>query len=260
MSKALHAFVLVVGLGLLLSVAAFSAPNPTQSSSDRKPVIYTYVSLFGVPRANWGEYEKAEEKSAKNMQALANDGTLVAWGDAAVEVHEGNDAPNYVAWFASTSVAGIMKALESTRTNAPPSSAINYTMHADELTMSRTYNMKAGAPAAKYLLVQNWKVKEGHGDDWRELFDKHRKADLDAMVNDGTLNGYSVEEDLIHTGTPGYMSLVVEFPNAESIDKYYAGIDQLHDKDPLFGVAFSAANEGAEHRDHLLRVISSGHK
>jgi hypothetical protein len=260
MNKALHTFVLVFVLGLLASVTALSAPNPPQSSSDRKPVVYTYVSLFGVPRANWGDYEKGVGKASKNSQNLVNDGTLLGWGDGAVEVHEGNDAPNYVAWLTSSSVAGIMKALDSVRMNAPPSAAINYTMHADELSMSHVYNSKPGAPAAKFMLVQTWKVKAGQGDDWNELFNKHRKADLDAMVDNGTLVGYSVEEDLIHTGPPGFESMVLEFPNAESIDKYYASIDQLHDKDPLFGVAFASILEPGEHRDHLLRVLGSGHK
>jgi len=260
MSKALHTLALAVGLGLLASMTAVSAPNPPQSMSDKKPAIYTYVSLFGVPRANWTEYEKAGEKGGKNSQSLVNDGTLLSWGDAAVEVHEGNDAPNYVSWLSSSSVAGIMKALDSVRTNAPPTSSINYTMHADELSVSHVYNYKAGAPAAKFLLVQSWKIKPGHGDDWNELFNKHRKADLDALVDSGTLVGYSVEEDLIHTGAPGFESMVLEFPNADSIDKYYASIDQLHDKDPLFGVAFVGIQESAEHRDHLMRVLASGHK
>jgi len=254
---------ILLGLALCLFAAATAIsapkPQPPQSMPEKQPAIYTYVSLFGVPRANWGEYEKSEEKSNKNFQSLVTDGTLVSWGSAAVEVHEGNDAPNYVSWFSSTSIAGILKALESVRTNAPPAANINYTMHADELTMSRNYNMKGGA-AAKYLVVQNWKVKMGHGDDMDELFNKHRKAGLDAMVADGTINGYSMEEDLIHTGPPGFVSLVVEFPNAESIDKFYASIDSLHEKDPLFGVAFSGVQEPSEHRDHLLRVINSGHK
>jgi hypothetical protein len=52
----------------------------------------------------------------------------------------------------------------------------------------------------------------------------------------------------------------VEFPNAEAMDKFYGQIVTMQDKNPLFGIAFSSATEGSEHRDHLLRILDSGHK
>jgi hypothetical protein len=260
--KALHAVALVLGLAVVFTLSAFSTPSkPQQGGSDMKqPRLYTYVSFFGVPRANWTEYEKSNEKADKLNQNLINDGTLLAWGEGAMEVHEGNDAPNYVSWFVSNSVGGLMKALDSTRTGAPVTSSINYTTHFDEINQTRAYNFKMGGPSAKYLLVQDWHVKGGHSDDWDELFSKHRKAGLDAMVNDGTLCGYSVEESLIHTSEPGYISLILQFPNGESIDKFYASIDTMHEKDPLFGEVFTQIQEPAHHRDHLVRVLTSGHK
>lgn len=259
--RVLFKVALILSLGCIVTVNAISAPKPKpqESAPAKQPVIYTYVSFFGVPRANWAEYEKVTDKGMKSMQSLVTDGTLVSWGEGALEVHEGNDAPNYVSWFSATSIAGIMKALDSVRTSAAPSSSINYTTHFDELTESRNYSTKSGG-SPKYLIVQDWKVKPGHGDEMDELFNKHRKGDLDTMVADGTLAGYSLEEDLIHTGPPGEITLVVEFPSADSIDKFYAHIDSLHEKDPLFGVAFMAAQETSEHRDHLVRVLSSGHK
>ena len=157
------------------------------------------------------------------------------------------------------SVAGLMKALAAVRASAPPSGEINYTMHADEIQMSTNYNGKSGA-SGKYLLVQEWKPKAGRGDEMEELFNKHRKPDLDALVADGTITNYSWGTDLIHTDSPGTVSLAVEFPNAEAMDKFYAQIETIHDKDPLFGLAFSSSTEGSEHRDHLLRILDSGHK
>jgi hypothetical protein len=157
-SKVVRAVALVFGLAVLFTFSAFSTPSkPQQGGSDvKQPRIYTYVSFFGVPRANWAEYEKSGEKANKLNENLVNDGTLLAWGDGAFEVHEGNDAPNYVSWFVSNSVAGLMKALDSIRTSAPPTSSINYTMHADEISQTRAYNFKMGGPSAKYLLVQDW--------------------------------------------------------------------------------------------------------
>jgi hypothetical protein len=65
---------------------------------------------------------------------------------------------------------------------------------------------------------------------------------------------------LIHTDAPGLFSLAVEFPSAEAMDKFYSQIETMTDKEPLFGIAFSSATDGSEHRDHLLRILDSGHK
>lgn len=254
------ALTLFLGLALAIGALARPAPAPQESHSMKQPTIYTYISLFGVPRANWAQYEAADKNSAKIMAGLVADGTLISWGNGALEVHEGLNAPTHVSWFSSMSVAGLMKALAAVRAGAPPSGEINYTMHADEIQMSTNYNAKPGAAAGKYLLVQEWKPKAGHGDEMTELFNKHRKPDLDALVADGTITSYSWGTDLIHTDTPGTVSLAVEFPSAEAMDKFYGQIVTMQDKNPLFGVAFSSVTEGAEHRDHLLRILDSGHK
>ncbi|HEY4740742.1 MAG TPA: hypothetical protein VIH76_09125 [Candidatus Acidoferrales bacterium] len=253
------ALTLVLGLALAIGALARPAPAPQESHPMKQPVIYTYISLFGVPRANWTQFEAANKNALKINEGLVADGSLISWGDGALEVHEGPNAPTHVSWFSSMSVAGLMKALAAIRAGAPPSGEINYTMHADEIQMSTNYNGKPGAPG-KYLLVHEWKPKAGHGDEMTELFNKHRKPDLDALVADGTINSYSWGTDLIHTDTPGTVSLAVEFPNAEAMDKFYGQITTMQEKNPLFGIAFSSATEGSDHRDHLLRIIDSGHK
>ncbi len=43
-----------------MSMFAFSAPaaRAQQAEAPKQPVVYTYVSFFGVPRAQWAAYEK----------------------------------------------------------------------------------------------------------------------------------------------------------------------------------------------------------
>jgi hypothetical protein len=257
----LHRAALMLILGLALAAGTMAGPRPApQSQSMKQPTIYTYVSFFGVPRANWTQFEDADKKSEKIMSGLVADGTLVSYGDGALEVHEGLTAPTHVSWFSSMTVSGLMKALAATRAGAPPSGEINYTMHADAILMSNVYNGSASAKPGKFLLVQEWTPKPGLGDQMQELFTKHRKADLDALVADGTINGYSWESELIHTDPPGSFTLAVEFPSADAMDKFYQQIETMQDKEPLFGIAFSGAVQSSEHRDHLLRILDSGHK
>ena len=98
---------------LLMSMLAFSAPaaRAQQAEAPKQPVVYTYVSFFGVPRAQWGAYEKSLSGEHKTFDGLLADGTILSYGDAAFEVHEGLNAPTHVGWFTSSSVAGLMKAL-----------------------------------------------------------------------------------------------------------------------------------------------------
>jgi hypothetical protein len=247
---------------LLISMFASSAPaaRAQQADAPKQPVVYTYVSFFGVPRAQWGAYEKGAASEHKVFDSLLADGTILSYGDGAMEVHEGLNAPTHVGWFTSSSMAGLMKALATLRTSAPPASEIAYTMHSDEITMSTMYNGKGGTTDSGYVLVQDWTPKPGHAEEFRDLITKYRKPSLDAQVADGTLSGYSVEEDLIHTETPGTYTLIAVFPNAGAMDKFYAEIESLHTKQPLFGDVYSSTVDYASHRDHLLRILYSKSK
>ena len=247
---------------LLMSMFAFSAPaaRAQQAEAPKQPVVYTYVSFFGVPRAQWGAYEKSLSGEHKTFDGLLADGTILSYGDAAFEVHEGLNAPTHVGWFTSSSVAGLMKALTALQAQAPPTSDLAYTMHSDAITQSTMYNGKGGTTDSGYVLVQDWTPKPGHAEEFTGLFTKYRKPALDAAIADGSLSGYSVEEDLIHTETPGAYTLIAVFPNAAAIDKFYAEIESLHTKQPLFGDVYSSTVDYASHRDHLLRVLYSKSK
>ena len=76
------ALTLFLGLALAIGALARPAPAPQQSQSMKQPTIYTYVSLFGVPRASWAQYEAADKNSAKIMAGLVADGTLISWATA----------------------------------------------------------------------------------------------------------------------------------------------------------------------------------
>jgi hypothetical protein len=153
-----------------------------------------------------------------------------------------------------------MKALAALRTSAPPASDIAYTMHSDAITMSTMYNGKGGTTESGYILVQDWMPKAGRAEEFKDLITKYRKPSLDAAVADGTLSGYSLEEDLIHTETPGACTLIAVFPNAAAMDKFYAEIEALHKTQPLFGDVYSSTVDYATHRDHLLRILYSKSK
>ena len=102
-SRRLHRYVLAISVILVLAIAAFARPaaQPPQAAPAKMPTVYTYISFFGVPRANWAEYEKDLEKDNKAMASQLANGNLVSWGNGALEVHEGLNAPTHVSWMSS---------------------------------------------------------------------------------------------------------------------------------------------------------------
>lgn len=244
---------------LSVSMLIVSAPNAhaQQAEASKQPRIYTYVSFFGVPRADWARFEAGEVQQRKTFDGLVADGTLLGYGDAAMEVHEVN-SPTHVSWFTSSSVSGLMKTLAAI--HGAVASDIAYTMHADSITMSTMYGGKPGSADGGFIVVQNWTPKPGRSEEFYDLFAKYRKPSLDAGVANGAISGYSLDEDLIHSEAPGTYTLVVTVPNAAALDKFYAEIDALHTQHPLFGVAYDATVDTSAHRDHLLRVLHSSSK
>ena len=57
---------------LLMSMFVFSAlaARAQQAEAPKQPVTYTYVSFFGVPRAQWGAYEKNAASEHKVFDSL----------------------------------------------------------------------------------------------------------------------------------------------------------------------------------------------
>jgi hypothetical protein len=246
----------------LLSVSMFvvSAPSTCaqQAEGSKQPRVYTYVSFFGVPRADWARFESGEGQQRKIFDGLVADGTLLGYGDAAAEVHEGLGSPTHASWFTSSSVSGLMKTLAAVRGGVSPD--IAYTMHSDSITASTMYGGKGGSADGGFIVVQEWMPKPGHSTEFNDLFAKYRKPSLDAGVANGAISGYSLEQDLIHTEAPGTYDLVVTVPNAAALDKFYAEIDALHTTQPLFGAVYDSTVDESAHRDHLFRILHSSSK
>jgi hypothetical protein len=98
---------LAVVCALVLGGLVVAAPAQAQDQTH-----YTYVSLWAVPRAQWTDFEKAQEQTRPLFERLVADGTLVAWGEAANLVHT-EDGYTHSNWFTSTSQGSITKTLEA---------------------------------------------------------------------------------------------------------------------------------------------------
>ena len=74
--------------GLLVFVLAVMLVPAALPQMESTPIVYTYVSQFQVPRANWAAYSEDTEKSfVPVVQKSLADGTILSWSTFEQVVH-----------------------------------------------------------------------------------------------------------------------------------------------------------------------------
>lgn len=96
------------GLCLLAMSTLACAQGPEVKE---KPPMYSYVSNWSIPRAQWAEMEKANAADQKILDKAMADGVILAYGDDVNLVHQA-DGMTHDDWWSSTSMAGLLKVLE----------------------------------------------------------------------------------------------------------------------------------------------------
>ncbi len=241
----------------LLSLAA--NPAAAQAPSAEKPVLYTYVSEWTVPRAMWADYLKLDAADTDTMKKAVADGTLVSFGSYVVLNHQEGE-PTHGTWFSAGSMANILKFLEGLRTapgaTAPPFAAAK---HWDYIMESRDYNSHSGTFTNGYLRVGNWRSK-GSSDPDGKIMKATMVALLEKLLADGALHGYQIDEETVHSADPGAFFVVIIANGPEGIDKFNAGIDEAEKNNPAGWAGFGSTIDPAGHRDILARVSTMTHK
>ncbi len=240
-----------------LALFAGWVPPSVSAQTQAEPLPYVYVSQWTIPRAQWAEFETYADKSVRPVfEKLMADGTLQSWGLYATAVHV-EEYPTHGAWFQAASIADVMKALAELSklpanpiVNAPTSKHRDYLLHA-QMTRWRTASGSNGL-----LWVNNTHLQPGKGSDYRALYGKFVKPVLDGLLADGTLVLYGMEGETIHTADPSQIFLVYFFSSPDGLDKLYAAIGAMEEKNTTFAAALGATEVGPPHRDYLARVLS----
>src|SRR6266852_3459618 len=137
--------------GLLLVVMAVILVPAALPQMEPTPVVYTYVSQFQIPRANWAQYSEDTEKSfVPVVEKSLADGTILSWSTFEQVIHTPEGYTHGAAWSSNT-IAGLMKVLDEIRKNGPRPAQIAATKHEDLLMQTRMYHGGSGTEA--YLRV-----------------------------------------------------------------------------------------------------------
>ena len=242
----------------VLFIAAI-ALTPKQAAAQMAQDYYTYVSQWAVPRAQWDAFAKQQESDIPRMKQLVADGTIIAWGNDEVRVHQ-EDGYTHAEWFTATSRANLLKALEEQWTTATNASYVSSTKHSDLFLHTIAHGGNAVSNGTGYLRVAFYQAKPGEAEALQSLLMKNVKPFLDSAVANGTLAMYNIDQEDIHTSAPGSYNLAMLFRDGAAMDKFFADLMASGKTDPTTGQVLESLTVAKEHRDSFGRVTVYQHK
>ena len=243
---------LVIVLAVMLVPAALPQMEPT-------PVVYTYVSQFQVPRAHWAAYSEDTEKTVVPIvEKMTADGTILSWSTFEQVIHTPDGYTHGAAW-SSTSISGLMKVLDEIRKSGPRPGQIAATKHEDLLMQSTMYRVGSGTPA--YLRVVCSNAKADKPGEYAATLKKLLVPTFEEQLKKGVATFYGVDEQYVNTAAPSTRCVVINYPNAEGMDKWAAAINTTMSKwSPAERAEFAGSTVADSRRDIMARITHSGHK
>lgn len=240
-------------------VSLFFSLSSVGRAQQAETTALTFVASWNIPREKWSEFEANADKNVRPVfERLLAAGTILEWGIASRIVHT-EDGPTHSAWWASTSIAGLEKAREELIQAPNPAAA--GARHSDELLESLAYHSRPSPVASGYLSASMVKVNQGMEREWMALWKKHLQPVLEGLLKNGTLLGFGVDVEHIHTQDPGWRTMWYLTPSAEAEDKLREALDQAFEREAAtLGPALRATGSRSDHRDSYWRVRSYAHK
>ena len=245
--------------GLLVIVLAVMLVPAALPQMEATPVVYTYVSQFQVPRANWAAYAEDTEKTVVPIvEKLTADGTILSWSTFEQVIHTPEGYTHGAAW-SSTSISGLMKVLDEVRKGGPRPGQIAATKHEDYLMQTSMYRVGSGTPA--YLRVVCSNAKADKPGDYAATLKKLLVPTFEEQVKKGVATYYGVDEQYVNTSAPSTRCVVITYPNAEGMDKWAGAISATMSKwSPAERAEFAGSTVLDSRRDIMARITHSGHK
>jgi hypothetical protein len=235
-----------------------AAPLYAQSVPTDHPALYSYVSQWAVPRAQWGDMAKFETGDRPILDKLVADGTLVGYGAYSNLIHQEGE-PTHGDWLTATSEGNLLKALEALyahpgSTNAPVQAN---SKHWDQVFQQDLYGGKPATLTGGYLAWSQWVVKPGQMQAYKNFQKRTFVPVFDKLVAEGVLTAYGTMTEDYHTQKLGTVYDYLLVADAAAIDKVNKALDDLLMSNPTISEAFQALTERDGHRDYLTHVSFS---
>lgn len=249
-------FVPVVALVALLLV---STPAWAQDNPNPHP-IFTYVSLWGVPRAQWGDIAKVNAENKAILDPLVANGTLLGYGTFENWVHS-EGGYTHGDWFQATSIASLLKTLETFYSQPAATAPVRAaSKHLDYLMISTIYGARAITNSTGYLRVISAEIQPGKMDEFREAYRRYVVPVYEKLMAEGTIVNYQLDSEYNIENAPGRIFSVVDTRDAEGIDKVRAAVGEVFEKNPAAAQALASATVPNSRNDLLARITTMTHK
>ncbi len=252
----------IAGLVVVMVLAAvLIAPNALSQMEQAQPVIYTFVSQFQVPRANWAAFSEENDKTFVPVaEKFMADGTLVGWSTFENIVHTPDGYTHGAAW-SSNSIAGLTRVLDELRKAGPRPGQIASTKHEDLLMQSTMHHAVSGHWTSGYLRVVCSLAKPDKPEDYAASLMKFLGPTFDEQFKKGVATSYGLDIQYVNNSAPSMRCLVITYANAESMDKWAAAINATLGKmSPAERAEFAGTTVPDSRRDFVARITHSGHK
>jgi len=233
---------------------------------DQEHPVYTYVSLFQVPRAQWAQFAEETEKTANPIfERLLADGTIIGWENTEIIVHTPDGMTHGASW-SSTSLAGITRVLDELRKAGPRPGQIAATKHEDFLLRSiYSHTTTVSRGGTGYLRVNCSLTQPGKADDFVATIKKYLGPTFQDQFKKGVATAYGMDEQFVLSVPGSTRCTVVTFSNAENMNKWAdaiaATLAKMSPEDRKGfqeGIASSTVHDSR--RDLLARITHSAHK
>jgi hypothetical protein len=247
---------------VLLFVGVIAVPLALpQMMEPGQPVVYTYVSQFQVPRANWAQYSENTEKSFVPVaEKMVADGTILSYSTFETIVHTPDGYTHGAAW-SSTTIAGLMKVLDEVRKSGPQPGQVAATKHEDYLMQSSMYTV-GGSGVPTYLRVVCQNAKPEKPEEYATALKKYLWPMVEEQFKKGVVNYVGLDSQYVNNSAPSTRCLVINFPNADGIDKWAAAVNANFSKmSPADRDAFFGSTVTDSRRDFMARIThTAAHK
>ena len=234
------------------------------------PTPMTVVHLYKVkPGATNAWNANIKKYFAPTMSKLMTDGVVLGYG-ADEDILHMQKAGNYALWATVPNYAAYERVIKATDSmfDAMPEADRERLItlhdpdyHSDFIVMSDVMKYGAVKPGVlPYARMTMNKVKPGKQQAYRKYFEQYSKPVLDALVEKGTILGYSLDRVVMHTSEPGYVYEFVSVANLAAFDEVSAAFRKANDG---LDAATRSMRQGemremlemSEHRDGLMRAV-----
>jgi len=229
------------------------------SEGKEKPPMYSYVSFWTIPRAQWAEMEKADAADEAILQKGLSGGSIIGSGADRNLVHQ-PDGDTHDEWWSAMSMAGILNVLDQfyKTGNATTPVLSTSTKHWDSIYVTRYYNWHSGSWKDVYTRSSLYALKESAPDDTLDTLSKNVLVPFfEKLLADGAIHEYEIDTEAVHTENPNDFWIVYIAANAEALDKVDAALRESLKANPLIGPAFDSMVDFSHHRDYLSRTTAT---